>query len=269
MTCAEVLAMLPEFIDGTLDSSLKSDVDRHLLTCPECSKECSELRELFIAMEDNRTLRPSIALKDHFQAMLEAEIAAVEASKRREAGRGGRIVAMGWFSALGKVAVAAAILLVGILIGYRVRQGSSEASSAEIGRLSEGIKDVKETLMINMLGNESASERIKAVNYAEEIHSPNQRVINALTGALNNDKSVNVRLAALYSLARYNDNQAVTDSLVSSLNRQTEPIIQIVLINMLGERKETKAIQPIRNILYDQKTLKEVKDMARKELNKL
>jgi hypothetical protein len=269
MTCAEVLAMLPEFVDETLESSLKSDVDRHLLTCPECSKECSELRELFTAMEDNRPLRPSIALKDHFQAMLEAESAAVEASKRREAGVTGRVIAMGWFSALGKVAVAAAILLVGILIGYRVRQGSGEASSKEIAALEKSVKDVKETLMINMLGNESASERIQAVNYAEEIRTPNQRVINALTGALNNDKSVNVRLAALYSLARYNDNQAVTDSLVSSLNRQTEPIIQIVLINMLGERKETKAIQPIRNILYDQKTLKEVKDMARKELNKL
>lgn len=269
MTCAEVQAMLPEFVDGTLDSSLKSDVDRHLLTCPECARESSELREMFKAMEDNRPLRPSIALKDHFLAMVAAETAALEASKRREAGKGARVVAMSWFSVLGKVAVAASILLVGILIGYRVHWGSGEASSKEIAELKTAVKDVKETLMINMLGNESASERIKAVNYAEDIPAPNQRVITALVGALNSDKSVNVRLAALYSLARYNDNRVVTDSLVSSLGRQTEPIIQIVLINILGERKEPTAIQPMRNLLDNQKTLKEVKDMARKELNKL
>jgi HEAT repeat protein len=267
MTCAEVQAMLPEFVDDTLDSSLKSDVDRHLLTCPECSRESSDLRKLFTAMEHNRPVRPSIALKDNFLAMLQAETAAVEASKRREARSSARVVT--WFSALGKVAVAAAILLVGMLIGYRARWGSQAASSTEIADLKNAVKDVKETLMINMLGNESASERIKAVNYAEEIPAPNQRVITALVGALNNDKSVNVRLAALYSLARYNDNRAVTDSLVSSLSRQTEPIIQIVLINILGERKEPKAIQPMRNLLDNQKTLKEVKDMARKELNKL
>lgn len=258
--------MLPELIDETLDLSLKADVDRHLLTCPECSQASSEIRELFKAMENDRPLRPSIALKDNFLAMVEAETVAMEASKRRDAGK---LVAMSWWSALGKTAVAAAILLLGIGIGYRIHNGSEAASSKEVADLKNAVKDVKETLMINMLGNESASERIKAVNYAEEIPAPNQRVINALVGALNTDKSVNVRLAALYSLARYNDNRAVTDSLVSSLGRQTEPIIQIVLINILGERREPKAIQPIRNLLDNQKTLKEVKDMARKELNKL
>ena len=187
-----------------------------------------------------------------------------EASKRRA---GGRVVRMSWFSALGKTAVAAAVLLVGMLIGYRLH--TSPDNTKQFGEMQTALKEVKETLMINMLGNESASERIKAVNYAEEISAPNQRVIEALVGALNNDKSVNVRLAALYSLARYNDNRAITDSLVNSLSRQTEPIIQIVLINILGERREPKAIQPMRNLLENQKTLKEVKDMARKELNKL
>lgn len=264
MTCAEVQALLPDLVDGTLDAFLASDVERHMLTCPECAREVNELRELFIAMEKSRPVRPSIALRDNFLKMVEEETAAQEASKRRT---GGQVVRMSWFSALGKTAVAAAILLAGMLIGYRLHTGTD--NSKELGDLKTSLKEMKETLMINMLDNESASERIKAVNYAEEIPTPNQRVINALVNTLNSDKSVNVRLAALYSLARYNDNRAVTDSLVNSLGRQTEPIIQIVLINILGERKETKAIQPMRNLIEDQKTLKEVKDMARKELNKL
>lgn len=269
MTCAEVQALLPEFVDGLLDSSVSGDVSTHLLTCPDCSKESSELKILFTAMENNRPLRPSIALKEHFTAMVEAEAKAVKASKRREALGGARVVAGGWFSAFGKVAAAVAILLVGVWIGYKMRPGGGPASSREITDLKKDVKDMKETLMINMLNNESASERIKAVNYAEEITVPNQRVINALSGALNNDKNVNVRLAALYSLSRFVNNAAVTDTLVASLSRQTEPIIQIVLINILGERKETKAIQPIRNILADPNAIKQVKDIAQKELKKL
>jgi hypothetical protein len=262
MNCAEVQALLPEFADGQLDSTLRGDIDRHMLTCPECSRESSELKILFAAMENTRPLRPSIALKENFIAMVEAEAKAVEVSKRREA----KVIKGGsWFSAFGKVAVAAAILVMGIFIGYKLKPASSE----EVASLKGAVMDLKETLMINSLNDESASERIKGVSYAEEFSAPNQRMITALTGALNNDKNVNVRLAALYSLARFADNRTVTDSLVASLGRQTEPIIQIVLINILGERKETKAIQPIRNILDNQNTLKEVKDIARKELNKL
>jgi hypothetical protein len=56
---------------------------------------------------------------------------------------------------------------------------------------------------------------------------------------------------------------------VSSLSRQTEPVIQIVLINMLAAKKETRAIQPIRDIISNDKTIKEVKDIAAKKLKTL
>ena len=269
MNCEQVRQLLPEFIDGTLDSSTKGEVDRHLLTCPECSRETSELQILFATMENSRPIRPSMALREQFEAMLHAEESAVEASKRREDAKNGKVVSMQWFSALGKVGVAAAILLAGIGIGCTISQRSGTTSSKEIGELKNSIKDVKETLMLNMLNNESASDRIKAVSYTEDLSSPNQRVIDALENTLNNDKNINVRLAALYSLGKYSDIPSVSDSLVASLSRQKEPIIQIVLINLLGEKKNTKAIGPIQQILRDQKTIPEVKDIARKELNKL
>src|SRR5215475_8901979 len=96
--------------------------------------------------------------------------------------------------------------------------------------------------------------------------SPDQKVIDALFNSLNNDKNVNVRLASLYSLARFADRPAVRDSLVTSLKIQTEPIIQVVLINLLAEKREPKAIAPIRDIMTNKKTLKEVKDAAQRSL---
>lgn len=124
-------------------------------------------------------------------------------------------------------------------------------------------------LLFSLLDDESASQRLKAVSYAEEIANPDQKVIEALVSTLNNDKNVNVRLAALYSLARFSDNTTVRDSLVASLGRQSEPLIQIVLINMLAEKKDERAIGPIRDILSRGKTMKEVKDAAQKGLKVL
>jgi hypothetical protein len=80
---------------------------------------------------------------------------------------------------------------------------------------------------------------------------------------------VNVRLASLYALSKFSDRPEVTDSLVGSLSKQTEPVIQIVLINMLADKKEAKAKKPIEDILSDQKTMKEVKDIAAKKLKSL
>jgi len=95
------------------------------------------------------------------------------------------------------------------------------------------------------------------------------RLIQALVNTLNHDKNVNVRLASLYSLARFADNPAVRDSLVNSLAGQTEPMIQVVLINMLADKKEHRAIGPIRDILSKDKSLKEVREAAEKGLKKI
>ena len=125
---------------------------------------------------------------------------------------------------------------------------------------------MKEVLMYSMIDDESASARIKAVSYVDEMANPDGKVINTLVNTLNTDKNVNVRLAALYSLAKFTDNRMVRDSLVNALGKQTEPVVQVVLINFLTEKKEKKAIAPIRGILTDKNTLREVKEVAQKSL---
>ncbi len=85
-----------------------------------------------------------------------------------------------------------------------------------MAELKSEVRDVKQTLMLSMLKQESASDRIKAVDYAEEIVNPNQQILGALITTLNHDKNVNVRLASLYSLSKFAGNRTVLDSLVVS-----------------------------------------------------
>jgi len=123
--------------------------------------------------------------------------------------------------------------------------------------------------MFSLINDESASQRIKAVSYAEEMSNPDQKVIETLVGTLNHDKNVNVRLAALYSLGSWADNRMVRDSLVASLPRQTEPLIQVMLINLLAEKKDSRIVAPIQEILSNKKTLPVVKDAAERSLKTL
>jgi hypothetical protein len=135
--------------------------------------------------------------------------------------------------------------------------------------MQKEIKEMKEMLLYSLIDDESASQRIKAVNYAEEITNPNQKVIGVLVSTLNHDRNVNVRLAALYSLASFSDNRMVRDSLVASLPRQTEPLIQVMLINLLAAKKDSRAIGPIKEIISNSNTLPAVKEAAEQSLKTL
>jgi HEAT repeat protein len=136
-------------------------------------------------------------------------------------------------------------------------------------QLNTEVTALKKTAMFMMLKDGSSSDRIQAVNYTDGIKNPDQPVIDVLVNTLNNDKNVNVRMAAAYALARYADQKPVCDSLVNSLYHQDDPILQVTLINILVERKAKSAIKPIQQIISDKSTIKEVKDIAESSLKLL
>jgi HEAT repeat protein len=123
--------------------------------------------------------------------------------------------------------------------------------------------------MFTMLKEESSSDRIQAVRYVEEIDNPDPNMIEVLVKTLNNDKNVNVRMAAAYALSKFADRQAVCDSLVKSLSLQSDPILQVTLINILVEKKEKSALRPIQEIISNKRTLKEVRAVAENSLRVL
>ena len=282
MKCEEIQSALIEGYGEEMESSRREEIEQHLLTCGKCAQDAKEVKMLLQLMEDRPMTVPGAALKDNFAYMLRSEsekLAAAGLLKEDSPFRGrpqGRVMRLAsWW----KIAAVFLVMVLGIWIGTRLPGsprgllaggGSSgqapDSSFSEIAGLKKEVKDMKETLLFALLKEESASQRIRAVSYTEDISNPDVSIINALVSTLNHDKNVNVRLASLYSLARFPNNASVRDSLVRSLSMQTEPIVQIVLINMLTEMKEERAIQPIRDILSDEKTLPDVKTIAEKGL---
>jgi hypothetical protein len=287
MNCKEIQAKLIDWLDGSLDAATTAAVGEHVASCAECSREAKELKELLVTMQDSLMEAPPPVLRESFDTMLQSELNMLTtaniiqefptddmSSQSGKSGQSGKTDQPGKTARLPFTApvwrVAAALILLGSGIGIgtalKSRPAPEISTNETLVALRQEVKEMKEQVLLNMIDDESASQRIKAVSYSEEMPSPNQQVIDVLVNTLNQDKNVNVRLAALYSLQRFSDRRAVRDSLVNSLRMQKEPIIQVVLINLLAEKRDTRAIKPIQDIMTDKKTLKEVKDAAQRSL---
>jgi hypothetical protein len=267
MNCEDVQTLLPDYYDDMLSPITRYAVQNHLRTCEACGKELHEISLLFESIAGSDPENPSPALTRNFNKMLAEEIEK-EKNKKTPAGSG-KIVFLKRPLVVWRVAAAVFIFLGGTFLGTKLKSPGDNSSYAQIKELKTAVSDVKEMMMFKLLEEESASDRIQAVNFVNEMSNPDAKVISALINTLNHDKNVNVRLASLYSLGKFSEIPAVTDSLVSSLSRQTEPVIQIVLINMLAAKKEAKARKPIQDILSNDKTLKEVREIATKKLRTL
>jgi hypothetical protein len=271
MNCNEVQAVMIDYLDRGVDAETGAAMRAHLINCEECRKEVDQMRELLLTMADQEMRQPGHGLRDNFQVMLQSELNMETADdllrrpmegKEEKAGVKGRIA---WMSA------AACILLfggmwIGSMLGSPKTSDVASYMPKKLDTMQREIKEMKEAMLYSLIDNESASQRIKAVSYAEEISNPDQHVIQVLVSTLNHDKNVNVRLAALYSLASFADSRQVRDSLVTSLPKQTEPLIQVMLINLLAEKKDNRAIAPIRDIISNKNTLPAVKDAAQRSL---
>jgi hypothetical protein len=255
MTCEEVQEWLIEAHEKDIPTAVRADIQGHVEDCAQCAALQAEFDHLFQLMTGTPEALPGPGLEKQFREMLRTAEQEQKATRRVH-----RIPV--WRN------IAAAIVLVaaGIGIGFRLASPRTLQTLPGTAPAIAHAGDSTDSRLFTLLKEASASERIRAVNYAETMTAPNQKVIDALINTLDHDKNANVRLACLYSLARFTDNQKVRDAMVSSLPRQTEPIVQIVLINLLTEMRESKAKRPLQDIISNTKTSKEVKNIAEKGL---
>jgi hypothetical protein len=264
MKCEEVEQAMIDYLDKTLDKAHRDEVEKHLETCERCLDELKDFQQILQTVDSTEMEQPDETLRINFYHMLHGEMnkQAIQGQKQSLSP-----IPIHRSSPGLKIAAAIALLLAGTFIGLTLHFVLNRQHEGEqVASLKTEMQSMKELMMLNMLKQESPSQRIQAVNYTDDIQAPDIKVLDALTETLNHDKNINVRMAAAYSLAKYADRKSVRDSLVASLSQQTEPIIQIVLMNILVEKKESSAIKPIQKIMSDEKAMKEVKEVAQKGL---
>ncbi|MCB0371463.1 MAG: HEAT repeat domain-containing protein [Muricauda sp.] len=250
-----VLDQIPDYLDGTLDNETMKAVEDHLTNCMECQKELEEMRVLFKAFEEEKTTVPSDRLKAQFEEVLE-----------QEKSLQGNVVHMtqdkksSWANNILKVAASIALLVASFQMGSVFQQKKVDK---EIALLKDETDHMKQTAMLSLMENQSASKRIQGVSYIEEFENPDEAIIQALANRLLNDENDNVRLTAFEALSKFTSSEKVKNVLIEALEKEKNPSIQVAIIQTLVQIQEKKAAEPMKRLLEQEDTQPFIKEQIK------
>ena len=83
------------------------------------------------------------------------------------------------------------MLLIGLGVGYIINSGN--ATNEQLTNLNAEVYEMKKMMMLTLLEQPRAIDRMKAVQISNEIREPDEKIVDALLKTLNNDPNVNVR----------------------------------------------------------------------------
>jgi HEAT repeat protein len=129
-------------------------------------------------------------------------------------------------------------------------------------RLSSEVESMRQALSASLLTRPSPSDRIQGVNTSARLKQPDPTTLGLLLRTLDEDPSLNVRLAAVDALFLFSGQPGVREGIVASLSKQTSPILQVALIDLLVGIRETRAAAALKSLIGSDKSAPEVRKRA-------
>jgi HEAT repeat protein len=216
----------------------------HLASCEACRSESSRIGALWQSLDLLPVEEPSGKLRERFYEMLGAY--------RQGQASVAMPVKHAWPKMVWQVAAAAALLVVGLGVGYGVRE---DRSRPELVQLREEVASMRQLVALSLMQQQSASDRLRGVSWSYQVEPSDEEVMNALVTTVNHDPSVNVRLAAVDALRPFTGSPAThvmaRNAVIQALPKQTTPIVQVALIDFLAELKERNAAPELRRLVSD------------------
>jgi hypothetical protein len=246
VNCDQALDLLTESLAGPLSGRAAADLAAHLAACENCRAEAGGLRRIWKELGRLADEDPGVEMTRRFEAVLAPRLAAAAGRRRRGrlrtlaasavAGLEGRLDRWLPRRPLAQGALVAAALAAGVLIGagHGARGGGGAAAAgSEIGELRHEVRSLSRLVTLSLLQQDSASERLRGVSFGRAASAGDDRVVGALLDTLRRDPEVNVRLAAVDALAPAVSRAPVRDRLLQELGRQSSPLVQIALVDVL------------------------------------
>jgi HEAT repeat protein len=268
MNCERTKNQFADYLAKNLDEPTLAEVRGHLSGCESCQSELTAFESTWARLGVLSDQQPSPRLRARFYAALEAYQQELRISPPRAS-----VTLAGWFESwrpnrpVFQIAAASLLLVVGFGLGRWNPQ--PEKAREELAQLRGELKETRELVTLSLLQQQSASERLKGVNWSYQISQPDERIVTALVGTLNFDPNVNVRLAAVDALQQLAGHPGVRASLVQALPRQESPIVQVALIDLLVGLKEKQSVEVLRKLLQDTGLHKSVRARAESGLKQM
>ena len=233
MKCESAREQLIDLWRDSLDGDARAEVENHLEDCSDCRQERVELETMWArlgALGDDSAPVPSTELRSRFYRELAEQQEQLDrpslwtrlVDSLRVTGSPGPQPA--WL---------AATLVLGIALGASVM--SAVGARNEVRRLSAEVDSMSRSASLALLDHQSASERLRGVSWSSRSLT-DDRIVEALLESVRNDPNVNVRLAALETLALHTDSPRVRAGLIESLPRQESPMLQVAMVEILNQQ---------------------------------
>lgn len=239
----EIQAM--DFISGNMSEEEEKDFRNFLDKNPEYKSEFEKLSNTWKMINALDAPQTSEKMDETFFSMLSQEVGK---TKKENIGE----LFMGWLSSVLKPQLAYGVILLGVGfgVGYYMNFGDN-TKGTNTTVINEETEDVRQKLVLTLLEQPSANQRLQGVSEANKFEGVDEKVIMALLQTLNNDSNVNVRLAAIESLTNYVDDPLVRQGLVQSIPYQESPILQVTLANLMVALQEKASIEPFKQLLQE------------------
>jgi len=256
--------LIPDYLDGKLNNDQKIIVETHLKKSKSFATEVEEYKLLLTAVKQEKVEAPSSKLKEGFLELLEEEknnsvkVVAINQPTSKSNNN--------WLKSIMKIAASIAILAIAFASG---RYFQSEKANLTIASIENESLQLKQTAMISLMENQSASKRIQGVQFIQDFKNPDEAIINALTDRMLHDENINVRLTAVEALSNFSNTELVKVAFIRALETEKDPSVQISLIQNMVKTQEKKALEPMKKLLEQEDTQPFVKDEINQVLSEI
>ncbi|HXW62034.1 MAG TPA: zf-HC2 domain-containing protein [Candidatus Acidoferrales bacterium] len=269
MDCDRAAKLLPDYWQGALEARDAEFFIGHLKMCASC-RETAALGESLAQLPQEQ---PSPALREHFQAMLDAyQQGRQEASHFAARESGPSPWGSSWMWRRPTVAMGAVALLLvvlGFMAGRSLNSADANHSQQELAAMQMELTNMRQLVVLSMLQQDSASQRLQGVTWSTRQPKADPMILGALLHTLRYDSSVDVRLAALDALSRYPDQTQVRQGLTEALESRQSPLVQFELIDLLVTWRDGSALDQLRKIEQDKSVDPAVRERARRAIDQL
>lgn len=245
MHCDLARERLTERLSQTLPDEATAALEQHLSECADCRTEAADLAHTWQLLDAIDTAPPDAA---RLRAFVDAAISANEHGQTNVTDRPRRAPGFGRWPL--NAAAALALLAAGAGAG-RYMAPQQSVPTGDISAMREELHDLRQMVTLTLLQQQSASERLKGITWAQAIDQPGTDLTAALLDTLMHDPNVNVRLATIDALKRFSGRENVRRGAVDALAQQTSPLVQIALIDFVVEVSGREASSALERLSRD------------------
>ena len=241
-------------LEGELNQKEYDDLMSEIKEDKELQNVWNSYKSLYHGFESVPFEKPSPKVRERFDDWVET----LPKDQSKIVDIGQKSSRSGRFEVWRKWAGVAAVLVV--VLGFWGLYNQNVRVERDMEKMANSMEE--------LLNQQSSTERIKAirVNFNSNSETVDDKLINMLIDVLKNDKSSNVRLAAVESLGNYMDSELVREAMIQHVTEEGDAGVKLSIITTLGQYKDENVKSTLEKIVNDDSQEKFVIDEAHMQL---